>query len=599
MLTYTIKIPAYNPIRIVFVLQFFLRDTIKKTYLALFKGGKKAMESVLVCLTLLFLLVISGVIARFTSSLPLPIVQISLGTLIAVFFPAFHVGFNPELFMLLFIPPLLFIDSWRFPKREFLLNTRPIVMLSIGLVFFTVAGIGYFVHWLIPGIPLPAAFALAAAISPTDAVALRSITSKVKMPSQIMHILQGEALLNDATGLVSFKFALAAMLTGVFSLSVTTLSLFIISLGGLTVGVILTYLFIALLGQLTVKNNHETTTENLLLLLLPFTAYLIAEELGFSGILAAVSAGFTIDKAGFLDRTLATMRIEGHFIWGMLDLILNGLIFIMLGLYLPHSIKLLAHSGYSLSDCVYIVGIITLTLIFLRALWIYLSIPFEALIARHRHRSWHWPNLKIITIISLGGVRGAIALAAILSLPKLMPDGTPFPARDLLIIIVIGVVLCSLVLSTIVLPLLLPGFNTLITKPVNDEEKEAVAAASQAAILAIENTMQTLSINANEQDTAICVEVGSSLIAGLNHLIASNIGAETEKLVSVAALTFERQLRFAALEGARQELRSLRKQGKINNTTMMTIIARLDMRQLALINEHRSFKEPAQNNFCN
>lgn len=117
--------------------------------------------------------------------------------------------------MLLFIPPLLFNDSWHFPKREFLLYTRPIVTLSIGLVF-TVAGVGYLVHWLVPVIPLPAAFALAAALSPTDAVALRSMTKGVRIPERIMHILQGEALLNDASGLVSFKLAVAAMLTGIF-----------------------------------------------------------------------------------------------------------------------------------------------------------------------------------------------------------------------------------------------------------------------------------------------------------------------------------------------------------------------------------------------
>ena len=163
------------------------------------------MESVLVCLILLFLMVISGVITRFLSFVPAPIVQITLGTLLAIFFPAFQIGFSPELFMLLFIPPLLFSDSWHFPKREFLLNSRPIVMLSIGLVFFTVAGIGYLVHWLIPAIPLPAAFALAAALSPTDAVALKSMTARLQMPERMMHILQGEALFNDASGLVSFK----------------------------------------------------------------------------------------------------------------------------------------------------------------------------------------------------------------------------------------------------------------------------------------------------------------------------------------------------------------------------------------------------------
>lgn len=543
------------------------------------------MDTVLACLILLFLIILSGVASRFLPSLPTPILQIMLGTLIAVFFPSFHLGFEPEIFMLLFIPPLLFSDSWHFPKREFLLNTRPIVMLSIGLVFFTVAGIGYLVHWLVPIISLPAAFALAAALSPTDAVTLRSISAKFKLPQRVTHILQGEALLNDASGLVSFKFAVTALLTGFFSLKKASLSLIVISLGGLAIGAVLTYLFITLLGQLMQKSKGETTTENLLLLLLPFTAYLCAETLGCSGILAAVSAGFSIDKAGFLDRTMARMRIEGHFIWGMLDVTLNGLIFILLGLYLPHTIQLLDSSGYGLTDCALVITIITFTLIILRALWVYLTLPFEALIARHRHQSWRRPNLKIIAVFSLGGVRGTIALAAILSLPTLMPDGAPIPERDLLIILVVGVVLCSLLISTFALPFILSNLNDLISKTTNQEESVAIIGAAQAAIQSIEKTTEKISANANEQDFAICQQVSNSLMAALNKLIVSNIGAETEKQASIKALSYENQLRVAALEAARQELRLLRKQRKINNTTMMKIISRLDFRQLTLLNE--------------
>lgn len=236
------------------------------------------MEGVFICLILLFLMVISGVITRFVSFLPTPLIQITLGAIIAVLFPTFDVGFNPEVFMLLFIPPLLFNDSWHFPKREFLLYTRPIIMLSIGLVFFTVAGIGYLVHWLIPLIPLPAAFALAAALSPTDAVSLRSMTAGTRIPERIMHILQGEALLNDASGLVSFKLAVAVMLTGVFSLKEAVGSLLFISVGGIAVGVILTYIFISLLGKLSKHSAHETTTENLLLLLLPLLYILLQKN---------------------------------------------------------------------------------------------------------------------------------------------------------------------------------------------------------------------------------------------------------------------------------------------------------------------------------
>ncbi|WP_454785552.1 Na+/H+ antiporter [Legionella sp. WA2024007413] len=548
------------------------------------------MEGVLICLTLLFLLVISGVITRFISFLPAPLIQITIGTILAVLFPTFDVGFNPELFMLLFIPPLLFNDSWHFPKREFLLYTRPIIMLSIGLVFFTVAGIGYLVHWFVPLIPLPAAFALAAALSPTDAISLRSMTAGARIPERIMHILQGEALLNDASGLVSFKLAVAAMVTGVFSLKGAAFSLLFISLGGIAVGFILTYIFISLLGKLTQHSAHETTTENLLLLLLPFSVYLVAEKLGFSGVLATVAAGFTVDRAGFLDRTMAKMRIEGHFVWGVLDLTLNGIIFILLGLYLPHSIKFLATTGYSFSEYTQIVVLITVTLILLRTLWIYLTLPFEALISRRKRSTWRFPNIKIIGTFSLGGVRGAIALAAILSLPHTI-NGAPFPERKLLIILVIGVVLCSLLISSLLLPLITPGLKNLMHRHTQNEENEAVLALSKAAVEAIKIKMKSLCEEINDGDKALCIEVADKLIATFNQFIASNHGSEHEKIKSMLALTIERQLRYAALEGAHLELRTLRKERKINNTTMMKIISRLDLRQMTLHTEHQTLSD--------
>ena len=541
------------------------------------------MENVLICLVLMLLLIIVGIASRLTKFVPIPIMQIILGGIVGLFFPAFQVGFNPDVFMLLFIPPLLFSDSWRFPKREFFLNTRHIIMLSIGLVFFSVAGIGYLVHWLIPAIPLAASFALAAALSPTDAVALKSMTIKSGMPERIRHILQGESLLNDASGLVSFKFAVAAMLTGIFSIQEATISLIVVCIGGLLVGIIFTYIFVAVLGLLTRRQDDETTTENLILILLPYAVYLIAEHFGFSGILAAVSAGFTMDKAGFLDKTMVNMRIEGRFVWGMLEVTLNGIIFLLLGLFLPNTFTLIAQTGFSIPHYLLIVFGITGTLVALRFVWIYLIFPFEILIARRKNKNWSFPNLKIVSAISFGGIRGAIALAAILSLPTLMPDGSPFPMRELLTIIVVGVVLCSLLLSTIALPLILPTLKKLINQTPMEAENEARVAAAQAGIHAIESKMQMLILDLEEKDARLCTQAGNILMASLKQLIASNIGDETEKKISMRSQAFEDALRIAALDGARQELHRLRKKGKISHTAMLAIMHRLDLRQIALL----------------
>ncbi|MFC3909580.1 Na+/H+ antiporter [Legionella dresdenensis] len=546
------------------------------------------MENVLICLILLLILVVAGILSRAAPSFPAPLIQIILGAATATFFPTFHVGFNPEVFMLLFIPPLLFSDSWRFPKREFLINSRAIIMLSIGLVLFTVAGMGYFIHWLVPTIPLAASFALAAALSPTDAVALKSMTAKSGIPDRIKHILQGEALLNDASGLVSFKFAIIALLTGFFSLTDAAVSLVIIGAGGLITGMVLTYLFMAVLGRLNHTRDDETTIDNLLLLLLPYAAFLAAERLGFSGILAAVSAGFTVDKAGFLDKTMANMRIEGRFVWGLLEVTLNGIVFILLGLYLPNSLVLIEQTGTTFAECAVIICIITLMLIGFRFLWIYLTLPFEALIARRMHTSWQFPNLKIVTAIAFGGVRGAIALAAILSLPAFMPDGAFLPVRDLLIAIVVGVVLCSLVLSTAVLPLILPGLKNLISHSPEEEENDARIYAAQAAIRAIQAKTEALMNGLSDSETKLCEEISHSLVATLNQFIeASSSGNDSARKTSIKALELEETLRLAGLDGARKELRALRRRGEINNTTLVSVMHRLDLRQISLLNERK------------
>jgi len=177
------------------------------------------MQIVFTVLMLLLAVAMSGVVSRLSPiRLPLPLFQIAIGALLAA--PAFglKVRFDPELFLLLFIPPLLFADGWRIPKRQLYQLRDPILALALGLVIFTVVGVGYFIHWLIPAISLPVAFALGAVLSPTDAVAVSAIVGQNRLPTKLQHVLEGESLMNDASGLVAFKFAIAAILTGSFSL---------------------------------------------------------------------------------------------------------------------------------------------------------------------------------------------------------------------------------------------------------------------------------------------------------------------------------------------------------------------------------------------
>ncbi|HWJ95247.1 MAG TPA: cation:proton antiporter, partial [Telluria sp.] len=198
------------------------------------------MGSVEVVLAMMLAVVASGYLVRMLPfALPLPLAQIALGAVIAGVFDH-GVTLEPDIFFLLFLPPLLFLDGWRIPKVGLFRDKGVILELALGLVLFTVVGAGYLIHWLIPALPLAVAFALAAILAPTDPVAVSSITSRVPIPRRMMHILEGEALLNDATGLVCFRFAVAAALTGHFSLASASLSFLWVALGGIAAGVLVT-----------------------------------------------------------------------------------------------------------------------------------------------------------------------------------------------------------------------------------------------------------------------------------------------------------------------------------------------------------------------
>lgn len=199
------------------------------------------MHSIQIVLAMLLVVAASGYLVRIIPfSMPLPLLQIALGAVISGVFDGGY-ELQPEVFFLLFLPPLLFLDGWRIPKQGLFRDKNVILELALGLVVFTVLGIGFLIHWMIPTMPLPLAFALAAILSPTDPVALSSITSRVPIPKRMMHILEGESLLNDATGLVCFQFAVAAVLTGNFSLATASLTFVWVLVVGLSLGIATTY----------------------------------------------------------------------------------------------------------------------------------------------------------------------------------------------------------------------------------------------------------------------------------------------------------------------------------------------------------------------
>src|SRR5690606_36927385 len=446
---------------------------------------------------LLFLLavVVSGFLGRLLPlKVPLPLLQIAIGA--GLSWLGFDVDFDPHLFLLLFIPPLLFLDGWRIPKGAFFRDWKPILALAIGLVVFTVVGMGWFIEWLVPAMPLAVAFALAAILSPTDPVAVGAMTHNSPLPPRLMHILEGESLLNDATGLVCFTFAVTAALTGTFSLADASLSFVLVAGGGAMVGLVVTWI-IGKLNHLLIQRAGEDTAIRVLAgLLIPCTAYLAAEHIQVSGIFAAVVAGIAMHHGELSGRPLASTRMQRNAVWDTVQTAPNGIIFVLLGEQLPRMLRSLPETASASGggkDVWHLLGyvvVITLALGVVRFAWVWVAVRLTVFRAAWRGEQTRMPQTRLLAIIATAGVRGAITLAGVLTLPLLMPDGTLFPAREVAIIIAMGVILLSLVIASIGLPLLTRGLTESLPEPERkDTEANARVAASEAAIRRIEKVL--------------------------------------------------------------------------------------------------------------
>lgn len=547
------------------------------------------MKIVFTVLILLLTVALSGAVTRsLPFRLPLPLMQIAFGAVLA--WPKFnlHVTFYPEIFMLLFIPPLLFSDGWRIPKRELYLQRRAILMLAFGLVFMTVLTVGYFAHWLIPELPLPVAFALAAVLSPTDAVALSGIAGKGRIPPQLMHILEGEALMNDASGLVALKFAVAAALTGVFSLRDASVTFVIVAAGGLATGAAVAWLFGVLSTRfLNAEQEGDPAPGIVMTLLVPFAAYLFAEHLDLSGVLAAVSAGMTMNYTNFSRTSTVAARVRAESTWAMIEFVFNGMVFIMLGLQLPHIFGRALVDAHHTSNMLVgkMLGYVLLmmaALYAIRFLWVWLLRWFASRRAARQGLSGTMAGLRTIAVMTVGGVRGAVTLAGVLSIPVALGDGTPLAGRDTAIFIASGVILGSLLVAVIGLPLLLRGVRS-TRNPLAEEERAARAAAAQAAIRAIDSAHNAIAVDLDEAGSARCADVSARVMDQYRRrLTAFSDGSATPRAEAKQAEAMELQMRIAAVRAERSMLYRMRSQQRITDETLTKLIREIDLQETAL-----------------
>jgi len=533
------------------------------------------MHSIEVVLVMLLAVVVSGYLTRVLP-LPLPLVQIALGATIAGAFGR-GVTLDPHVFFVLFLPPLLFLDGWRIPKDGLLRDRGLVLQLALGLVVFTVVGIGLLIHWMIPAMPLAVAFALAAILSPTDPVAVSSIAARSPIPRRVMHILEGESLLNDATGLVCFRFAIAAALTGSFSLVSASLTFLWLAIGGLAVGVAVT--FAINLGHAMVSRlfGEAAGTPILISLLTPFGAYLLAEQIGASGILAAVAAGITMSYVELSGRALATTRVQRTAVWDTVQFSLNGIIFVLLGEQLPWIVQRAMRSVLEAGHVqtwwlvVYVVAIYG-GLFALRFGWVWTSLRFGLYRGGFEAQR---PSRRLVAAMSLAGVRGALTLAGVLTLPLLLADGSPFPTRDLAIFLAAAVIILSLLLGSFVLPRLLRGLEV----PEAGEEERAVDharhEAAVAAVAAVERAQHDLPEARNHPDlyASAALRVMSLYEDRLRRDPVKGIDADALRRADDA----ERALRLAGVQAERARIYELARNREISDAIARKLVRELDL----------------------
>ncbi len=421
-----------------------------------------------------------------------PILLVVAGVVIAALPGLPKVELDPAVVFLVFLPPILYQAALQTTWRDFVANIRPISLLAVGLVLFSTVAIALVIKWLVPAMPWGAAFVLGAIVSPPDAASAAAIARGLSVPKRIVTILEGESLVNDASALVLYKFAIAATLAGTFSAASpgdyadAVVSFLFVAVFGIAVGVIVG-------GSMAWVRSKidDPTVEGLIHLLVPYMAFIPCEHLGVSGVLSAVAAGIVMNR---LEPSIISYRarLRSYGVWDLLIFLLNGLIFILIGLQLSDVVTRLQNpdsdlGAVSISRLYWWALAVSLTAIVSRIIWVY-PMAYLSKFLPYANHAEPPPPLKHVTVVAWTGMRGIVSLAAALALPVAAEGKTEFPFRDLIIFLTFAVILATLVLQGLTLPALIRLLRLSDDNGVdaNREEREARIEAAHAALSRLE-----------------------------------------------------------------------------------------------------------------
>jgi len=519
-----------------------------------------------VFLLLLFFIVVFGILARKVGT-PYPIIMV-LGGLLLSFIPTVpNIALNPDLIFLVVLPPLLYSSAWNTSWRDFRYHIIVISFLAFGLVAFTVIGVALAAPRVFPGFDWRIGLVLGAVVAPTDAIAATSIARRIGLPNHIVDILEGESLINDATGLLALEFALEILMhKRIPTVSNGIFTLLWLTAGGVGIGLILGWIV-----DRFERRIDDASIEITMSLLVPYAAYLAAQGVHASGVLAVITCGlFLTGRSAHLFSPAVRMRILS--VWESLTFILNGLVFVLIGLQfqaIRSSIR-----GYKLSTILLYGVIFSALLILLRLAWVFPGARISYLMRKRFSQQKHTrpPDFRQTFVIGWTGMRGVVSLAAALALPTVFADGSPFIHRDLIVCLTFSVILITLVLQGLTLPRLIRVLRLAGEAGPDCEELEARRIVITAAVSHLEDAKA----RDEEKFGEIYEDMTQHYRQRLSSLRVDNDHTEITSHDRYLELSLE------ALQIERETAIRLRNEGRINDAVLRRLERELDLSEARL-----------------
>ena len=529
------------------------------------------MENIAIVVMLLFGVTFLAVLSE-KIRFPFPIALVLIGLAISLIPNIPTIVLDPNIVFLVFLPPLLYAAAWYTSWHEFKANLRPISLAAFGLVFFTTGLVGVAAHFLIPGLGWAEAFLLGAIVSPPDAVAASAVTKGLGLHPRMIAILEGESLLNDASGLIAYKYAIAAVMTGTFSLWQASGQFAMVVVGGVAIGLVVGYMMFVIHEKFICDATVETT----LTVLTPYASYLLAEYVHVSGVLAVVATGLYLSfrSADFFSHN---SRIQTYSVWEMLIFILNGLVFILIGLQLPRVLDGLG--GVPFWELLWYGLAVSIVVVVVRFIWVVPAALLPRLLSKKIREREAFDSRNMV-IFGWSGMRGVVSMAAALAVPLTIGGTTPFPNRNLIIFLTFCVVIFTLVLLGLTLPWLIRRLRLPPYSPLAEEYDTRMQVVS-GSIAHIEDNFALV----NE---SILARIKDKYEIKYNRLQKTDLPltpANAENGVPSTPTEIFNQfisLQIELLDVERDIVKQLRKQGKSSDDVVRKIERELDLEETRL-----------------